>query len=81
MRSLKRSGYDIISVYINVDQRVALIRSLERGDSIVEACRRSISDLGQFDRVSEEVDIEVKNDFKKSLDEIVQEILNKISEL
>ncbi len=63
LRSIKRSGIDnIFAVYIDVPRRDRLIKCLERGDNIEEAYRRSLSDVGQFDGISDEVDLVVKND-------------------
>ena len=80
-RCLKRNGYNVISVYIDVDRRIALIKSLERGDIIEEAYRRNVSDVGQFDRVEEEVDIVIKNDFNTPVEILAERVLNSIKEL
>ena len=53
--------FEIVSFYINVDQRSRLIKLLQRGDAIVECYRRSLSDVGQFDDVEEETDYVIKN--------------------
>lgn len=53
--------FEIVSFYINVDQRSRLIKLLQRGDDIVECYRRSLSDVGQFDDVEEETDYVIKN--------------------
>lgn len=63
LRSVKTSSVgDIFSVYLNVPRRDRLIKCLERGDDIEEAYRRSLSDVGQFDGISDEVDLVFKND-------------------
>lgn len=53
--------FDIISFYINVDQRSRLIKTLQRGDDLIEAYRRSLSDVGQFDDVEDECTYTIKN--------------------
>ena len=52
---------NIYSVYIEVPRRDRLIKILQRGDDIEEAYRRNLSDVGQFDGVEDEVDIEIGN--------------------
>lgn len=61
LRELKREREDVISIYLSVDRRSRLIKMLYRGDDIEEACRRSVSDAGQFDRVEKEVDYVIDN--------------------
>ena len=51
----------IMSVYVRVPRRERLIRILNRGDDIEEAYRRSLSDVGMFDCISDEVDVVVDN--------------------
>lgn len=52
-RALKRLKYDVTSIYLCVDRRSRLINILTRGDNIDEAYRRNLSDVGQFDEVSQ----------------------------
>lgn len=54
--------FDIVSFYISVDQRSRLIKLLQRGDDIMEAIRRSLSDLGQFDDIGDETTYIVRNE-------------------
>lgn len=61
MRSLKRAGVEITSVYLDVDRRSRLINILDRGDDVDEACRRSLSDVGQFDGLEQEADKVIYN--------------------
>lgn len=57
MRQLKKiDGLNITSFYIKVSRRARLIKILQRGDAIEEAYRRSLSDVGQFDGIEDEVD-------------------------
>lgn len=60
-RELKKNNIASLSVLIDVDRRSRLIKNLERGDNIEEAYRRSLSDVGQFDGVSNEVDYIIDN--------------------
>lgn len=79
LRELKRKGVIFKSIYLNVPRRDRLIQLLNRGDDIEEAYRRSLSDVGQFDGVEDEVDFVINNSkYKKSVENIVQEILQKI---
>lgn len=50
-----------VSFYLNVPRRDRLLKLLERGDDIEEAYRRSLSDVGQFDGIEDEVDFVVDN--------------------
>ena len=52
---------DIYSVYINIDRKSRLIKLLNRGDNIEEAYRRSLSDVGMFDGIENEVDLTIDN--------------------
>lgn len=61
MRALKRAGVKMVVVYLEVDRRSRLINILRRGDDIEEAYRRSLSDVGQFDGISEESDYVILN--------------------
>ena len=76
LRQLKNiKGINVISFYINVPRRDRLIKILQRGDNIEEAYRRSLSDVGQFDGIEDEVDYVIHNDgYKKSIAEMAQEV-------
>ena len=82
MRELKTLGIDFYSVYLNVPRRDRLIQLLNRGDDIEEAYRRSLSDVGQFDGVENEVNMVINNpNYRKDAEHIVHEILMKKGEL
>lgn len=71
----KIDGINAISFYINVPRRDRLIKLLQRGDNIEEAYRRSLSDVGQFDGIEDEVDYVIYNyGYKKSIEEMSREI-------
>jgi len=71
----KINGINTISFYINVPRRDRLIKILQRGDSIEEAYRRSLSDVGQFDGIEDEVDYVINNDgYRKSIEEMSKEV-------
>lgn len=71
----KINGINVISFYIKVPRRDRLIKILQRGDNIEEAYRRSLSDVGQFDGIEDEVDYIIHNDgYKKSISEIAEEV-------
>lgn len=66
----------IYSVYLDIPRRDRLIKLLERGDDIEECYRRSLSDVGQFDGVSDEVDVVIKNaGYKFSQGTLAEEII------
>jgi guanylate kinase len=71
----KLKDIDVTSFYINVARRDRLIKILQRGDDIDEACRRSLSDVGQFDGIEDEVDFVINNDgYKKSIEKMASEV-------
>lgn len=78
LRKIKKChDSNIKSFYIKVPKRDRIIQSLRRGDDIDEVFRRSISDTGQFDGVSDEVDFVIENDgYKKSVNDMAREIMN-----
>jgi len=74
LRQIKKvKDLDVVAIYINVPRRDRLIKILQRGDNIEEAYRRSLSDVGQFDGIKDEVDFVIDNpDYKLSIDEIAK---------
>lgn len=75
----KVDGITAISFYINVSRRDRLIKILQRGDDIEEAYRRSLSDVGQFDGIEDEVDYVINNDgYIKSIEEMSKEVMKEI---
>ena len=71
----KIDDINVISFYINVPRRDRLIKILQRGDSIEESYRRNLSDVGQFDGISDEVDHVITNhNYQKSIKEIAYEV-------
>lgn len=76
----KLKNINVVSFYINVPRRDRLIKILQRGDNIEEAYRRSLSDVGQFDGIEDEVDFVINNnDYQKNIDEMTKEILNNLN--
>lgn len=74
----KIEGINVTSFHINVPRRDRLIRILQRGDNIEEAYRRSLSDVGQFDGIEDEVDFVINNEeYKKSIVRMGEEVLFK----
>lgn len=72
----KVDGITTISFYINIPRRDRLIKILQRGDDIEEAYRRSLSDVGQFDGIADEVDYVINNEgYKKSIEEMSREVM------
>ena len=76
LRQLKKiNGINVLSFYINVPRRDRLIKILQRGDNIEEAYRRSLSDVGQFDGIEDEVDHVINNaGYKKCIREMANEV-------
>lgn len=73
----KLEDVNITSFYINVPRRDRLIKILQRGDNIEEAYRRSLSDVGQFDGIEDEVDFIICNEgYKRTIEEMAQEVHN-----
>lgn len=72
LRTLRFRGVPTISVYLKVDRRSRLIKSLMRGDDIEEAYRRNLSDVGQFDAISKEVQYIIPNEgFENDIETLV----------
>lgn len=73
LRTMKKLGISATSIYLDVDRRTRLINMLKRGDDIEEAYRRNLTDVGEFDCVSDEVDFTINNcEFKYTPDEILK---------
>lgn len=76
----KIQGIDIVSFYINVPRRDRLIKILQRGDNIEEAYRRSLSDVGQFDGIADEVNFIINNaGYEKNIEQMTKEVLDVIN--
>lgn len=81
MRSLQKkfqnsNEISICPIYIYVPRRDRLIKLLERGDDIEEAYRRSLSDVGQFDGVADEVFKIISNDgYKTSVENLAANVI------
>lgn len=72
----KLQDIDVVSFYINVPRRDRLIKILQRGDNIEEAYRRSLSDVGQFDGIEDEVNYVIDNaGYEKSIETMTREVL------
>ena len=75
----KIDGVNVTSFHINVPRRDRLIKLLQRGDNIEEAYRRSLSDVGQFDGIEDEVDFVINNNwYEKSAVEMAKEVYEKL---
>lgn len=73
----KYENLDIISFYINIPRRDRMIKILQRGDDIEECHRRSVSDIGMFDGIEDEVNFIIHNEgYEKSADNIADEIMS-----
>lgn len=71
----KVDGINVLSFYVNVPRRDRLIKILQRGDDIEEAYRRSLSDVGQFDGIEDEVNHVINNaKYEKSIEEMSKEV-------
>lgn len=75
MRNLRSKEIPIISVYLCVDRRSRLIKLLQRGDSVDEAYRRNLADVGQFDGIKDEVQHVLYNpNYDIDVDELANEL-------
>lgn len=73
-------GINVLSFYINVPRRDRLIKILQRGDDIEEAYRRSLSDVGQFDGIEDEVNYVIHNDsYRYSIKVMADTVCNLIN--
>ena len=73
----KFTDIHIESFYVKVPRRDRLIKILQRGDNIEEAYRRSLSDVGQFDGIEDEVDHVLENPgYAKSVEQMTNDLLN-----
>lgn len=79
LRQIKKiKNIDVTSFYIKVQRRDRLIKILRRGDDVDEACRRSLSDVGQFDGIEDEVDYVINNyGYHKNVVKLSYEIVSK----
>lgn len=78
---LKRKGledkYKIFAVYLKVDRKSRLIKLIEsRGeDQIEESYRRSLSDIGMFDGIEDEVDLVLNNsEYRMSVETLAEQV-------
>lgn len=77
LRAVKRNGIECTTIYLDVPRRDRLIKCLNRQDNIEEAYRRSLSDVGQFDGIEDEVDYVLENPgYKKTPGELIEELTN-----
>ena len=82
LRSLKRKGIPVFSIYLDVDRRSRLIQILMRGDNIDEAYRRNLSDVGQFDGIYAEVDACIENQkYQFMIPELAEKLWRLINEI
>lgn len=80
LRSIKANGVENIkAIYLKVPRRDRLIKCLKRGDNIEEAYRRSLSDVGQFDGIEDEVTLVLRNpEYSYSVKELADELINRL---
>lgn len=78
LRQYKKQNVNLESFYINVPRRDRLIKILQRGDSIEEAMRRNISDVGQFDGIEDEVDYVITNPEYQNSAHYIANVINNI---
>ena len=75
-RQLKQiDGMNIISFYIQVDERERLVRMVKRGDNLLEVFRRIFSDQGVFQFIENEVDYVIDNNSNINIDNVVDDII------
>jgi len=77
-RQLKKNkNLKIISFYIDVPERVRVVRMMQRGDNVMESFRRIISDQGMFSGIDGEIDYVINND--RPIEETVNEIIQTLN--
>jgi guanylate kinase len=74
----KQDKFPILSLFIDVPERVRLKRMVDRGDNLMEIFRRIFSDQGVFQGLQEEVDYVIDND--RDINKTISEILLCISQ-
>lgn len=73
-RQLKsRPELNVLSIFIDVPERIRLKRMVDRGDNLMEIFRRIFSDQGVFQGIEDEVNYVINND--RALEETMNEIL------
>ena len=79
LRTLKgvfeKNGLPFVSVYLKVDWRTRLVTILNRGDDIMEAYRRTLTEVGQFDCVEKEVTRVIDNEGHRLTPDEVADII------
>lgn len=85
LRCLQKANIkNLCSFYISIPRRDRLIKNLRRGDDIEEAYRRNLSEVGQFDGISDECNYTISNQLdqvKPIYSYTVRELANIIDEL
>ena len=78
LRQVKKlKDINVISFYIKVPRRDRLIQILQRGDDVDESCRRSLSDVGQFDGIEDEVDFVICNpNYQVSIEGMAESVID-----
>lgn len=71
----RNKDLNIISFFIDVEERERVIRMMKRGDNVMESFRRIISDQGSFSGAKREVDHVIPNPDGK-LDLAVEKIIS-----
>lgn len=71
----RNKDLNIISFFIDVEERERVIRMMKRGDNVMESFRRIISDQGSFSGAKREVDYVIPNPDGK-LDLAVEKIIS-----
>lgn len=81
LRQLKSKGIKFTSFYIKVPREDRMIKMLQRGDDIEEAYRRSLSDVGMFTGIEDEVDHVIENiGYRYTVEDVANIIVKCIKE-
>lgn len=81
LRDMERYGLNVVSIYLEVDRESRLKKLIDRGDNVDEAYRRNLSDVGQFDGVTREVDYVISNhNFHLSKEQVLSRALEILGE-
>lgn len=85
-RYLKDNGLEnkiqLYTIYLKVDDRSRLVKLLQTREDIFESVRRTLSDIGMFDGIEDEVDLTIDNrEYRHSVETLCDVIMESIKEV
>lgn len=81
LRALRKcSGIDITAFYICVPRRDRIIKALQRGDDIDTVYQRSLSDMGEYKGITDDVDFIINNeDYRYDVNTVANIIMSSMT--